>query len=66
MCPPPASWPPSATHQKAGSLAKQGVQVREADYDRPETLVPALTGASKLLLIPSAVFGQRYPQMHTR
>jgi NAD(P)H dehydrogenase (quinone) len=49
--------------QKAGGLAKQGVQVREADYDRPETLVPALTGASKLLLIPSAVFGQRYPQM---
>jgi NAD(P)H dehydrogenase (quinone) len=49
--------------QKAGGMAKQGVQVREADYDRPETLVPALTGASKLLLIPSAVFGQRYPQM---
>jgi NAD(P)H dehydrogenase (quinone) len=49
--------------QKAGGLAKQGVQVREADYDRRETLVPALTGASKLLLIPSAVFGQRYPQM---
>ena len=48
---------------KAAGLAKQGVQVREADYDRPETLLPAFTGASKLLLIPSAVFGQRYPQM---
>jgi NAD(P)H dehydrogenase (quinone) len=39
------------------------VQVREADYDRPDTLVPAFTGAGKLLLIPSGVFGQRYPQM---
>ena len=48
---------------KAAGLAKQGVQVRDADYDRPETLLPAFTGASKLLLIPSAVFGQRYPQM---
>ena len=48
---------------KAASLAGRGVQVREADYDRPDTLVPAFTGAGKLLLIPSAVFGQRYPQM---
>ena len=48
---------------KAAGLAERGVQVREADYDRPDTLVPAFTGASKLLLIPSAVFGQRYPQM---
>lgn len=49
--------------RKAAGLAEQGVQVREADYDRPETLVPAFTGASKLLLIPSPVYGQRYPQM---
>ena len=48
---------------KAAGLAERGVQVREADYDRPETLVPAFTGAGKLLLIPSPVFGQRYPQM---
>jgi NAD(P)H dehydrogenase (quinone) len=48
---------------KAAGLAGRGVQVRGADYDRPDTLVPAFTGASKLLLIPSAVFGQRYPQM---
>jgi NAD(P)H dehydrogenase (quinone) len=48
---------------KATGLAERGVQVREADYDRPETLVPAFTGAGKLLLIPSPVFGQRYPQM---
>jgi NAD(P)H dehydrogenase (quinone) len=48
---------------KAAGLAERGVQVREADYDRPETLVPAFTGGGKLLLIPSPVFGQRYPQM---
>lgn len=48
---------------KAADLAERGVQVREADYDRPETLVPAFTGADQLLLVPSAVYGQRYPQM---
>jgi len=48
---------------KAADLAERGVQVREADYDRPETLVPAFAGADKLLLIPSEVYGQRYPQM---
>jgi NAD(P)H dehydrogenase (quinone) len=48
---------------KAADLSERGVQVREADYDRPDTLVPAFTGTDKLLLIPSAVFGQRYPQM---
>lgn len=49
--------------QKAADLAERGVQVREADYDRPDTLVSAFAGASKLLLIPSGVYGQRYPQM---
>jgi NAD(P)H dehydrogenase (quinone) len=51
------------TPQKAADLAERGVQVREADYDRPETLVPAFSGADKLLLIPSTVYRQRYPQM---
>lgn len=51
------------TPQKAADLADRGVQVREADYDRPETLVPAFSGTDKLLLIPSTVYGQRYPQM---
>jgi NAD(P)H dehydrogenase (quinone) len=51
------------TSHKAADLAELGVQVREADYDRPETLVPAFAGADKLLLIPSGVYGQRYPQM---
>ncbi|MDX0484489.1 NAD(P)H-binding protein [Sinorhizobium medicae] len=49
--------------EKATDLAAKGVQVREADYDRPDTLASAFAGADKLLLIPSADFDQRYPQM---
>lgn len=44
--------------EKAADLAAKGVQVRRADYDRPETLAPAFTGARRLLLTPSATFGQ--------
>jgi uncharacterized protein YbjT (DUF2867 family) len=50
------------TPQKAADLAERGVQVRDADYDRPETLVPAFAGIDRLL-IPSGGYGQRYPQM---
>ncbi len=38
---------------KAGSLSAKGVAVREADYDRPDTLGPALAGVDRLLLISS-------------
>lgn len=51
------------TPEKAADLAAKGVQVREADYDRPDTLGPAFAGAEKLLLIPSATPGQRFVQM---
>ena len=50
--------------EKAGDLAARGVQVREADYSRPETLRTALAGAEKVLLISSSEVGQRVPQ-HT-
>ncbi|KWV41873.1 NAD(P)-dependent oxidoreductase [Rhizobium altiplani] len=49
--------------ENAADLAAKGVQVREADYDRPETLASAFAGAHKILLIPSADFGLRHPQM---
>ena len=39
--------------QKAADLSARGVQVRQADYTRPETLGPALQGVDKLLLISS-------------
>jgi NAD(P)H dehydrogenase (quinone) len=39
--------------EAASDLAALGIQVRQADYDRPETLATAFTGVSKLLLISS-------------
>lgn len=45
-----------------GKLADAGVAVREADYDRPETLVPALAGVERLLLISGNAVGARVPQ----
>ena len=50
------------TPAKAADLAALGVQVREADYNRPDTLAKAFKGASKLLLISSSEIGQRLPQ----
>lgn len=47
---------------KAKDLAALGVEVRVADYTKPETLVPALKGARKLLLISSSEVGQRLAQ----
>jgi NAD(P)H dehydrogenase (quinone) len=43
-------------------LAARGVSIRQADYDRPETLDTAFTGADKLLLISSNEVGRRVPQ----
>ncbi|MGC7101876.1 SDR family oxidoreductase [Amycolatopsis lurida] len=48
--------------RKAEDLAARGVQVREADYDRPDTLATAFAGTEKLLLISSSTPGQRLAQ----
>lgn len=50
------------TPSKAADLAAKGVQVRHADYSRPETLGPALAGVDKLLLVSSSEVGQRAAQ----
>lgn len=47
------------TPSKAANL---GVTAREADYDRPETLVAALAGVETLLLISSSEVGKREAQ----
>lgn len=47
---------------KAQDLAARGVEVRRADYSRPETLATALGGAEKVLLISSNEVGQRAQQ----
>lgn len=43
-------------------LADAGVEVRHADYDKPETLEPALAGVERLLLISGNAVGARVPQ----
>jgi NAD(P)H dehydrogenase (quinone) len=48
--------------RKADDLAARGVQVREADYDRPATLAASFAGAEKVLLISSSTPGQRLAQ----
>ncbi len=50
------------TPEKAADLAARGVEVREADYTRPETLGPALAGVDRVLLISSSEVGQRDAQ----
>ncbi|WP_343676805.1 NAD(P)H-binding protein [Paraburkholderia heleia] len=46
--------------EKADDLRALGVQIREADYDRPETLVEAFKGVEKLLLISAVQPGERF------
>ncbi|MEV5541062.1 NAD(P)H-binding protein [Saccharopolyspora shandongensis] len=48
--------------QKASALAALGVQIREADYDRPDTLTRAFDGADKVLQISGSEVGRRVPQ----
>lgn len=47
---------------KAGSLAARGIAIREADYDRPETLAKSFAPGDKVLLISSSEVGRRLPQ----
>lgn len=47
---------------KAQEFAEKGLTVREADYDRPETLERAFEGVTKLLLISSPSVGRRVEQ----
>jgi len=47
---------------KARDLAQRGVIVREADYNRPDTLPTALAGVDRLLLISSTEVSGRLPQ----
>lgn len=48
--------------QKVADLAARGVQVRQADYDQPDSLAAAFRGADKLLLISGSEVGRRVPQ----
>ena len=48
--------------EKASDLKALGVNIKEADYNRPETLESAFAGTDRLLLISSSEVGQRAPQ----
>lgn len=48
--------------EKAKDIAVLGVQLRQADYDRPESWDAALKGADKVLLISSSEIGKRAKQ----
>ena len=50
--------------EKAADLAERGVQLRIADYDRPETLADAFEAGDRVLLISANEVGRRVPQ-HT-
>lgn len=48
--------------EKAADLAALGIEVREADYEKPETLEAAFAGADRVLLISASEVGKRFPQ----
>lgn len=48
--------------EKVDDMADRGIHVRQADYDRPETLRSALKGVDKLLLISASELGKRVEQ----
>lgn len=47
---------------EGNALREQGVEVRAADYSRPETLASAFAGVDRLLLISGSENGKRKPQ----
>ncbi len=48
--------------EKAKDIAALGVQVRHADYDKPDTWDAALKGADRVLLISASEIGKRAKQ----
>ena len=50
------------TPEKAARFTAQGAQVRHGDYDKPDTLVPALAGVKRLLLVSGMDMGRRVQQ----
>lgn len=48
--------------EKVANLAERGVVVRQADYNDPASLISALEGVDKLLLISSSEVGNREAQ----
>ncbi|MGI5481314.1 SDR family oxidoreductase [Streptomyces lavendofoliae] len=47
---------------KGADLAERGVDLRVADYDRPETLADAFQAGDRVLLVSGSEVGRRVPQ----
>lgn len=47
---------------KAADLAERGIELRVADYSRPESLAEAFAAGDRVLLISSSEVGRRVPQ----
>lgn len=52
----------SVDHDVATQIAAHGVELRIADYSRPDTLLAAFGGIHRLLLISSSMEGDRVSQ----
>ena len=52
----------SRSVDKLADLAERGAEVRQADFDDPEGLKPAMAGGEKMLLISTLDVGRRVPQ----
>src|SRR5665213_2928966 len=50
------------TPEQLTGFADRGVEVREVDFDRPETLATAFSGAERMLLISTDALGRREAQ----
>ena len=48
--------------KKAGRLVSRGIRVRPGDYSAPASLVPALAGVRRLLLVSGSDLGKRVEQ----
>jgi NAD(P)H dehydrogenase (quinone) len=48
--------------EQMGDIAAQGIEVRQADFTKPETLSTAFAGANRLLIISTDTVGQRVEQ----
>lgn len=48
------------TTEKAADLVEHGVEIREGDYERPDTLAAALSGVDRLVMISSSEVGRRF------
>ena len=53
---------PAKHEEAANALRQKGLEVRVADYSRPETLASAFTGVDRLLFISSSENGRRKVQ----